>query len=86
MTYGIHVYGKGIDEYKYVEGLALDLGTTADLLFLSELCREKMWARIHLLPLLQAEEDRDQVRRYLADQDREKQLLGKTTKLYHSDR
>jgi hypothetical protein len=86
MTYGIHVYGKGIDEYKYVEGLALDLGTTADILFLSELCREKMWARIHLLPLLQAEEDRDQVRRYLADQDREKQLLGKTTKLYHSDR
>jgi len=67
MTYGLQVYGKGIDEY-------------------NELCREKMWARIHLLPLLQAEEDRDQVRRYLADQEREKQLLGKTTKVYHSDR
>jgi NADH dehydrogenase (ubiquinone) 1 alpha subcomplex subunit 13 len=45
-----------------------------------------MWARIHLAPVLQAEEDRDQVRRYLADQEREKQLLGKVTKVYNSDR
>lgn len=52
----------------------------------SELAREKMWARIHLAPVLQAEEDRDQVRRYLADQEREKQLLGKVTKVYNSDR
>jgi hypothetical protein len=52
----------------------------------SELAREKMWARIYLTPVLQAEEDRDQVRRYLADQEREKQLLGKVTKVYHSDR
>lgn len=52
----------------------------------SELAREKMWARIHLIPLLQAEEDRDQVRRYLADQAREKELLGENTKVYHSDR
>jgi len=45
-----------------------------------------MWGRIHLIPLLQAEEDRDQVRRYLADQAREKELLGENAKVYHSDR
>jgi hypothetical protein len=45
-----------------------------------------MWARIHLTPLLQAEEDRDMVRKYWADQDREKQLLGTNTKVYNSDR
>jgi NADH dehydrogenase (ubiquinone) 1 alpha subcomplex subunit 13 len=38
------------------------------------------------MPLLQAEEDRDQVRRHLADQAREKELMGKNTKVYHSDR
>ena len=52
----------------------------------SELAREKTWARIHLIPVLQAEEDRDQVRRYLADKAREKELLGSETKVYHSDR
>ncbi|KAL2151643.1 hypothetical protein VTH82DRAFT_6741 [Thermothelomyces myriococcoides] len=52
----------------------------------NELAREKMWARIHLIPLLQAEEDRDQVRRHLADQAREKELLGENVKVYHSDR
>lgn len=45
-----------------------------------------MWARIHLIPLLQAEEDRDQVRRFWADQKREKELLGENTKVYNSDR
>lgn len=45
-----------------------------------------MWARIHLTPLLQAEEDRDQVRRYLADQQREKELLGENIKVYNTDR
>ena len=45
-----------------------------------------MWARIYLIPALQAEEDRDQVRRYLADQAREKELLGSNTKVYNSDR
>jgi hypothetical protein len=53
---------------------------------ISELGREKMWARINLIPLLQAEEDRDQVRRYLADQKREKELLGDNAKVYNSDR
>ena len=52
----------------------------------SEYAREKIWARIHLIPLLQAEEDRDQVRRHLADQQREKELLGENTKVYHGDR
>lgn len=52
----------------------------------SELAREKMWARIYLIPALQAEEDRDQVRRYLADKAREKELLGSETKIYNSDR
>lgn len=45
-----------------------------------------MWSRIHLIPLLQAEEDRDLVRRHLADQAREKELLGENYKVYNSDR
>jgi hypothetical protein len=45
-----------------------------------------MWARIYLIPALQAEEDRDQVRRHLADKAREKELLGTETKVYNSDR
>ena len=52
----------------------------------SELAREKVWSRIHLIPLLQAEEDRDLVRRHLADQAREKELLGENIKVYNSDR
>ncbi|KAI4864472.1 GRIM-19 [Hypoxylon rubiginosum] len=52
----------------------------------NEYAREKMWSRIHLIPLLQAEEDRDLVRRHLADQAREKELLGENTKVYNSDR
>jgi NADH dehydrogenase (ubiquinone) 1 alpha subcomplex subunit 13 len=52
----------------------------------NELSREKMWARINLTPLLQAEEDRDQVRRYWADQAREKALLGENIKVYNTDR
>lgn len=52
----------------------------------SELAREKMWSRIHLIPLLQAEEDRDQVRRFYAEKAREKELLGGESKVYHSDR
>lgn len=52
----------------------------------SELAREKMWARIHLVPVLQAEEDRDMVRRYWADRAREKELLGAETSPYNTDR
>ncbi|KAI9927717.1 hypothetical protein ASPWEDRAFT_173363 [Aspergillus wentii DTO 134E9] len=51
-----------------------------------ELAREKMWSRLHLVPLLQAEEDRDQVRRHFADKAREKELLGSEQKVYNSDR
>ncbi len=52
----------------------------------SELGREKMWSRIYIIPLLQAEEDRDQARRYFADQAREKELFGSTSSPYNSDR
>ena len=45
-----------------------------------------MWARIHLIPILQAEEDRDLVRRYYADKAREMELLGREIKVYNSDR
>jgi GRIM-19 protein len=48
--------------------------------------REKAWARIHLTPLLQAEEDRDQVRRHYADLAREKALLGHESSAYNSER
>lgn len=51
-----------------------------------ELGREKMWSRIHLTPLLQAEEDRDQVRRYYADKAREKEFLGSETSIMNGDR
>ena len=52
----------------------------------SELAREKMWSRIHLIPLLTAETDRDLVRRHWADLKREKELLGSETSPYNSDR
>jgi hypothetical protein len=45
-----------------------------------------MWGRLYITPLLQAEEDRDQVRRYYADKAREKELLGSEQKVYNSDR
>ena len=45
-----------------------------------------MWSRIYLIPLLTAEEDRDLVRRWYADQAREKELLGSATSPYNSDR
>ena len=96
MTYGFWRVGQGIREHKCVESYlgvrskAFEhdwdvIGTSANT-WHSELAREKMWARIHLIPALQAEEDRDQVRRYLADKAREKELLGSETKVYHSDR
>ena len=45
-----------------------------------------MWSRIYLIPLLQAEEDRDLVRKHMASQTMEKELLGAETKVYHSDK
>ncbi|TVY71191.1 NADH dehydrogenase [ubiquinone] 1 alpha subcomplex subunit, partial [Lachnellula suecica] len=53
MTYGFWKLGKGIREQKYV------YDPPARVNF----AREKMWSRIHLIPLLTAEEDRDLVRR-----------------------
>ncbi|KAI9772069.1 MAG: hypothetical protein M1840_001357 [Geoglossum simile] len=52
----------------------------------NELAREKLWARIHLIPLLQAEEDRDLVRRHYANKAREREFLGTETEVYHSGR
>ncbi|KAB8073714.1 GRIM-19 [Aspergillus leporis] len=52
----------------------------------NELAREKIWGRLHILPLLQAEEDRDQVRRHYADKAREQELLGAESKVYNSER
>ena len=54
--------------------------------FFSELAREKIWSRLHILPLLQAEEDRDQARRHFADKARERELLGQETKVYNTDK
>lgn len=62
------------------------LNGNADEILRSELAREKMWSRIHLIPLLTAEEDRDLARRHYADQAREKELLGKVSSPYNSDR
>ncbi len=56
-----------------------------------ELQREKLWARIHLMPVLQAEIDRDNVRRFFATRARDEEAMkdvkgwqGNTD--YHSDR
>jgi NADH dehydrogenase (ubiquinone) 1 alpha subcomplex subunit 13 len=56
-----------------------------------EMAREKMWTRIHLIPMLQAETDRDDVRRYWAAQEREKELMKDVKgwefgSVYNSDR
>lgn len=41
-----------------------------------ELRREKAWARINLVPLLEAENDRDLIRRFEAIKSREQELMG----------
>ncbi|OAQ98193.1 hypothetical protein LLEC1_08021 [Akanthomyces lecanii] len=92
MSYGWYKLFHGIREAKYVAIVKTPFDksitgrNTNTYPCYSELAREKMWARINLIPLLQAEEDRDQVRRYWADQKREKELLGENTKVYHNDR
>ncbi|ODV85741.1 hypothetical protein CANARDRAFT_197519 [[Candida] arabinofermentans NRRL YB-2248] len=40
-----------------------------------EFSREKLWSRIHMLPLLQAEQDRDIVRRTLSYYNRESEIM-----------
>lgn len=57
----------------------------------SEFSREKAWARIHLIPLLEAESDRDHVRRMMAADARERELMKdvkgwKYGSVYNSDR
>lgn len=96
MTYGFIKLGKGIREQKYSHyPTTPPLQTLYPLLSPccsntdtddSELAREKIWSRIYLIPLLQAEEDRDLVRRHYADKAREKALLGSETNVYNSDR
>lgn len=44
-------------------------------LFLRELQREKVWSRIHLVPLLLAEGDRDAYRREQAALQREREIM-----------
>ncbi|KAI5793821.1 GRIM-19 [Peziza echinospora] len=56
-----------------------------------ELSREKQWSRIHLIPLLTAEKDRDLVRRTLANEDRERFLMKdvkgwKVGSVYNTDK
>ena len=45
------------------------------LFFFRELRREKVWSRLHLVPLLLAEGDRDAYRRRLAALEREKEIM-----------
>ena len=44
-------------------------------MFLRELQREKVWSRIHLVPLLLAEGDRDAYRRQQAALEREREIM-----------
>lgn len=50
-----------------------------------ELTREKMWTRIHLMPLLIAEQDRDNVRRVYADKQRVKDIVGEDEASVYND-
>jgi NADH dehydrogenase (ubiquinone) 1 alpha subcomplex subunit 13 len=45
------------------------------LFYFRELEREKIWSRIHLVPLLMAEGDRDGYRREQAALGREKEIM-----------
>ncbi|EEA19005.1 hypothetical protein TMatcc_010452 [Talaromyces marneffei ATCC 18224] len=91
VQYKRNIPARGFKPFTYLVGMHLIMGYGFYKYYygvreLNELAREKMWSRIHLIPLLQAEEDRDQVRRHFADQAREKELLGTETSPYHSDR
>ncbi|KJK62692.1 GRIM-19 protein [Aspergillus parasiticus SU-1] len=92
MGYGYYKLFHGIREQKYVTHRFSPDRTPKEVQWLiaidlnSELAREKVWGRLHILPLLQAEEDRDQVRRHFADKAREKELLGSESKVYNTER
>ena len=57
-----------------------------------ELEREKVWSRIHLIPMLQAEADRDTYRREVAAKEREAEIMKDVKgwkvgeSVYNSDR
>lgn len=88
MSWGFYRLGQGIREQKWVDQSSLLRQRDDEVLNCghSELAREKMWSRIHLIPLLQAEEDRDVVRRDFAQKALEKELLGKEVPIYNKDR
>jgi len=91
VQYKRNIPTRGLKPAYYLLGVGLVMAYGWRKLFIgnrekNELAREKMWSRIYLIPLLQAEEDRDQARRYFADQAREKALLGTQTSAYNSDR
>ncbi|KNZ48107.1 hypothetical protein VP01_5902g1, partial [Puccinia sorghi] len=67
--YGFYRYGQGNVEKRSAEKrfLTPSLGT--------ELKRENMWSRIHLVPILTAESDRDIFRRERAMVDREREIM-----------
>ncbi|KAL4810137.1 GRIM-19 [Aspergillus unguis] len=91
VQYKRNIPARGFRPVTYLVGMHILMGYGYYKLFYgireqNELAREKIWGRLHILPLLQAEEDRDQVRRHIADKAREGQLTGSMTKVYNSDR
>ncbi|PWY92678.1 NADH-ubiquinone oxidoreductase subunit GRIM-19 [Aspergillus heteromorphus CBS 117.55] len=91
VQYKRNIPARGFRPVHYLIGMHLVMAFGYYKLFYAvreqhELAREKLWGRLHILPLLQAEEDRDQARRYYADKAREKELFGTDNKVYHSDR
>ncbi|KAE8154010.1 GRIM-19 [Aspergillus avenaceus] len=91
VQYKRNVPARGFRPIYYLVGMHLAMAYGYYKLFYgireqNELAREKIWGRLHVLPLLQAEEDRDQVRRHFADKAREQALLGSETKVYNTER
>lgn len=91
VQYKRNIPARGFRPITYLVGMHLFMAYGYYKLFYgireqNELAREKVWGRLHILPLLQAEEDRDQVRRHFADKAREKELLGAEAKVYNSER
>ncbi|EYE91930.1 putative NADH-ubiquinone oxidoreductase subunit GRIM-19 [Aspergillus glaucus CBS 516.65] len=91
VQYKRHMPARGFRPMYYLIGMHMVMAYGYYKLFYGvreqhELAREKIWSRLHILPLLQAEEDRDQVRRHFADKARERELLGQETKVYNTDR
>ncbi|GES57522.1 NADH-ubiquinone oxidoreductase subunit GRIM-19 [Aspergillus terreus] len=91
VQYKRNIPARGFRPIYYLVGMHLVMAYGYYKLFhgvreMNELAREKIWGRLHLVPLLQAEEDRDQVRRHFADKAREKELLGTESKVYNTSR